>query len=281
MKANIQQACVQLGGVAFNLERNGWISYYGHVPPRRKWAPKPGSTTYVLPNATGAMRYGCSRHKHACAEARLHQSGLLTRPRTRGRAPCCTEVMAAMMADLTRVMEAHGVIWRVAQGQLCSIARDGCLQQWDHDFDPVFSDEQRARELIAAHMHTAGPMAQWREAHHHYTLRVAAELQTDWTRYKVVGGDFDWARPAFRRRFALQANSFFMDVGQARAAAPTRANTFLCAPNVAVRCPVGWRAELDAHFARHPWRAYPSWLDRAQTQTYGGYTNYTPHQFLA
>lgn len=50
----------------------------------------------------------------------------------------------------------------------------------------------------------------------YYLLRRAQLLNTNWTRYHVCGGDFDWTNSCFHDENSLQMTSTFMDLGQAR-----------------------------------------------------------------
>jgi hypothetical protein len=138
------------------------------------------------------------------------------------------------------------------------VARDGRVQLWDHDFDPQFEkgQDERAKRIIASYMHLAGKSTKWREADYYYTKRVAERLQTNWSKYSVHGGDFDWNQKAFHNPMMLQRNPTFCDIGQASFAHPTKKNTFQCAPGLL--CSRDWQGEIAKRF--HDYLEVPTGL---------------------
>ena len=153
-----KSACLLLGCAAVTVERNGWLLFYRNVPTNRsKWISKPASTMWVVGQYLDgsveqpAMHIGCSRHEHACKE----------NP-DEGSAPCCAKVMQEVMTDMSRVLRKHGLHWRLAQGNQLSVVRDGIIQLFDHDFDPVFEAGMmgRVKSIINQEMHLAGKQGQ-------------------------------------------------------------------------------------------------------------------------
>ena len=176
----VKETCIKLGCAAVTIETNGWLAYFRNVPlEKSKWLPKPSSVMWVLSKYLDGqekqpdLKYGCSRHKHACC-----------RNPEPGSAPCCATVMLAIMSDMSRILRKHKMHWRLTQGQQLSMARDGNVQLWDHDFDPNFEDIATATKIINSEMHLAGKASKYREADYFYTKRVAACQQTDWSKYK-------------------------------------------------------------------------------------------------
>ena len=243
----VKEACIKLGCVAVTVEQNGWLEYFRNVPSDKStWLPKPKSTMWVLTKYLSVdaqqpdMKYGCSRHAHAC---RHHPEP--------GTAPCCAMVMLEIMLDMSRVLRQHGIHWRITQGQQLSVARDGFLQLWDHDFDPLYEagKEPQAKRLINDLMHLAGKPTKYREADYFYTKRVAERQKTNWSRYKVMGGDFNWNHKVFHEPYTLQRDPTFMDIGQNQkwctvCQLPTQLNTFPCWPGKDILCSKQWHEEV-------------------------------------
>ena len=53
-----------------------------------------------------------------------------------------------------------------------------------------------------------GDIYRYRDADYYYTLRVAARLQTNWSNYNTMGGDFDWEFPQFHDSHTLTRNPY-------------------------------------------------------------------------
>ena len=205
-------------------------------------------------------RYGCSRHAHACSGS----------PEM-GSAPCCTEVMKLIMEDMTSQLRKRNVHWRIASGQMLSILRDGVLSMFDHDFDPIFEagKQEEAIRIIAKTMHLSGKPSKWRDADYYYTRLLAAKLRTNWSKYEVIGGDFNWGNPKFHSKYALQQNPTFIDIGQAQGTPPREGNTFRCSPAFDVLCLRDWSLEASHVFGGGITRR-PSWIPNGQWR-YAGY----------
>ena len=240
----VKQTCIKLGCVAVSVEQNGWLAYFRNIPlDQTKWLPKRHATMwvmskYLVPTTKQPdMKYGCSRHAHACR-----------RDPEPGSAPCCAHVMLEIMSDMSRVLRKHNIHWRLTQGQQLSVARDGFVQLWDHDFDPNFDQPEKAKAIIEQDMHLAGKASKYREADYYYTKRVAERLNTDWSKYKVMGGDFNWNVKEFHDPHALQRNPTFMDIGQNHDAKPTAETTFPCLPGHDILCSKRWFEEVVAEF---------------------------------
>ena len=240
----VKQTCIKLGCVAVSVEQNGWLAYFRNIPlDKSKWLPKRHATMWVMSKYLVSttkqpdMKYGCSRHAHACR-----------RDPEQGSAPCCAHVMLEIMSDMSRVLRKHNIHWRLTQGQQLSVARDGFVQLWDHDFDPNFDQPEKAKAVIEQEMHLAGKASKYREADYYYTKRVAERLNTDWSKYKVMGGDFDWNVKEFHDPHALQRNPTFMDIGQNHDAKPTAETTFPCLPGHDILCSKRWFEEVVAEF---------------------------------
>ena len=240
----VKQTCIKLGCVAVSVEQNGWLAYFRNIPlDQTKWLPKRHATMwvmskYLVPTTKQPdMKYGCSRHAHACR-----------RDPEPGSAPCCAHVMLEIMSDMSRVLRKHNIHWRLTQGQQLSVARDGFVQLWDHDFDPNFDQPEKAKAVIEQEMHLAGKASKYREADYYYTKRVAERLNTDWSKYKVMGGDFNWNVKEFHDQHALQRNPTFMDIGQNHDAKPTAETTFPCLPGHDILCSKRWFEEVVAEF---------------------------------
>ena len=240
----VKQTCIKLGCVAVSVEQNGWLAYFRNIPlDQTKWLPKRHATMwvmskYLVPTTKQPdMKYGCSRHAHACR-----------RDPEPGSAPCCAHVMLEIMSDMSRVLRKHNIHWRLTQGQQLSVARDGFVQLWDHDFDPNFDQPEKAKAVIEQEMHLAGKASKYREADYYYTKRVAERLNTDWSKYKVMGGDFNWNVKEFHDPHALQRNPTFMDIGQNHDAKPTAETTFPCLPGHDILCSKRWFEEVVAKF---------------------------------
>ena len=240
----VKQTCIKLGCVAVSVEQNGWLAYFRNIPlDQTKWLPKRHATMwvmskYLVPTTKQPdMKYGCSRHAHACR-----------RDPEPGSAPCCAHVMLEIMSDMSRVLRKHNIHWRLTQGQQLSVARDGFVQLWDHDFDPNFDQPEKAKAVIEQEMHLAGKASKYREADYYYTKRVAERLNTDWSKYKVMGGDFNWNVKEFNDPHALQRNPTFMDIGQNHDAKPTAETTFPCLPGHDILCSKRWFEEVVAKF---------------------------------
>ena len=240
----VKQTCIKLGCVAVSVEQNGWLAYFRNIPlDQTKWLPKRHATMWVMSKYLVSttkqpdMKYGCSRHAHACR-----------RDPEPGSAPCCAHVMLEIMSDMSRVLRKHNIHWRLTQGQQLSVARDGFVQLWDHDFDPNFDQPEKAKAVIEQEMYLAGKASKYREADYYYTKRVAERLNTDWSKYKVMGGDFDWNVKEFHDPYALQRNPTFMDIGQNHDAKPTAETTFPCLPGHDILCSKRWFEEVVAEF---------------------------------
>lgn len=240
----VKQTCIKLGCVAVSVEQNGWLAYFRNIPlDQTKWLPKRHATMwvmskYLVPTTKQPdMKYGCSRHAHACR-----------RDPEPGSAPCCAHVMLEIMSDMSRVLRKHNIHWRLTQGQQLSVARDGFVQLWDHDFDPNFDQPEKAKAVIEQEMHLAGKASKYREADYYYTKRVAERLNTDWSKYKVMGGDFNWNVKEFHDPHVLQRNPTFMDIGQNHDAKPTAETTFPCLPGHDILCSKRWFEEVVAEF---------------------------------
>ena len=255
---DVKAAAIWLGAAAVRVENNKWLTFYRNVPAdMTEWEPGPASTLWVVSEFMSGQRpqpdpkYGCSRHHHACV--------LEPAP---GSAPCCATVMKEIMDDMTRVLHQAGIHWRLTQGQMLSVVRDGRIQLWDHDFDPLFEagKEDQAKELIIKEMHLAGKATKWREADYYYTKRVAERQQTDWSKYTVVGGDFNWDQKEFHDPYALQRNPTFCDIDQASTTKPTKDNTFQCAPGLL--CARSWHGEVSSRF--HDYKDLPIGLPAGQ-----------------
>ena len=241
----VKQTCIKLGCVAVTVEQNGWLAYFRNIPvDKSKWEPKSRSTMWVVSKYLSGqekqpdMKYGCSRHAHACR-----------RDPEPGSAPCCAHVMLEIMSDMSRVLRKHNIHWRLTQGQQLSVARDGFVQLWDHDFDPNFDQPEKAKAAIEQEMHLAGKASKSREADYYYTKRVAERLNTDWSKYKVMGGDFNWNLKEFHDPYALQRNPTFIDIGQNHDAKPTAETTFPCLPGYDILCSKRWFEETTARFS--------------------------------
>jgi hypothetical protein len=261
----IKQTCIKLGCVAVTVEQNGWLAYFRNIPvDKNKWEPKPRSTMWVISKYLSGqekqpdMKYGCSRHAHACRHD----------PEP-GSAPCCAHVMLEIMSSMSRILRKHNIHWRLTQGQQLSVARDGIVQLWDHDFDPNFDQPEEAKVIIAKEMHLAGKASKHREADYYYTKRVAERLNTDWTKYKVMGGDFNWNLKFFHDPYALQRNPTFMDIGQNHDAKPSAETTFPCLPGHDILCSRQWFEETIAEFPSGYQRP-PSGMPQEQIP-YSGY----------
>ena len=262
-----KRACLLLGCAAVTVETNGWLVFFRNVPTdRSKWIFKADSTMWVVGEYLDgsveqpAMHYGCSRHEHACQK----------NPEE-GSAPCCANVMLEIMLDLSRVLRKHGIHWRLAQGQQLSIVRDGIIQQFDHDFDPVFESGMlsKAKSIIDKEMHLAGKASKYREADYHYTKKLASQLKTNWSKYSVMGFDFGWNERRFHNPYTLQRNPTFMDVGQSHDAPPTKDNTFPCLVGADVLCSRNWFSEVTSAF-RSSYRNPPLHHPKEQL-VYSGY----------
>lgn len=261
----VKQTCIKLGCVAVTVEQNGWLAYFRNIPlDKSKWEPKSRSTMwvmskYLVPTTKQPdMKYGCSRHAHACR-----------RDPEPGSAPCCAHVMLEIMSDMSRVLRKHNIHWRLTQGQQLSVARDGMIQLWDHDFDPNIDQPEKAKAVIEQEMHLAGKASKYREADYYYTKRVAERLNTDWSKYKVMGGDFNWNLKEFHDPYALQRNPTFMDIGQNHNAKPTAETTFPCLPGYDILCSKRWFEETTAEFSSGYQRP-PSGMPQEQIP-YSGY----------
>jgi len=271
--ASAKKACLLLGCAALTIEKNGWVTFFRNVPTdRSKWFSKPRSTLWVVGQYLDgtvkqpAMHYGCSRHEHACKD---HPD--------EGTAPCCAHVMLEIMLDLSRVLRKHGIHWRLAQGQQLSVVRDGILQLFDHDFDPQFESGTLAKvkHIIESEMHLAGKSSKYREADYYYTKKLAAQLKTNWSKYSVMGGDFDWTVERFRDPHTLQRNPVFMDVGQSLTLSyikePTKDSTFPCMIGVDILCSRQWFDEVRAEFGSG-YQKLPHWYPPGQA-AYSGHSN--------
>lgn len=255
---DVKATTIRLGAAAVRVEKNQWLTFYRNVPvDMAEWETGPASTLWVVSEFMSGEtpqpdpKYGCSRHHHACVlEPAL------------GTAPCCATVMKEIMDDMTRVLHQAGIHWRLTQGQMLSVVRDGRIQLWDHDFDPLFeaSKEHEAKELIVKEMHLAGKASKWREADYYYTKRVAERQQTNWSKYTVVGGDFDWNQKAFQDLYALQRNPTFCDIDQASTTRPTKENTFQCAKGLL--CARAWHGEVSSRFGDY--KELPTGLPEGQ-----------------
>ena len=265
----VKQTCIKLGCVAVTVEQNGWLAYFRNIPlDKSKWEPKSRSTMwvmskYLVPTTKQPdMKYGCSRHAHACR-----------RDPEPGSAPCCAHVMLEIMSDMSRVLRKHNIHWRLTQGQQLSVARNGFVQLWDHNFDPNFDQPEKAKAVIEQEMHIAGKASKYREADYYYTKRVAERLNTDWSKYKVMGGDFSWNVEEFHDPYALQRNPTFMDIGQNHDAKPTAETTFPCLPGYDILCSKRWFEEVVAEF--HSGYQRPSSGMPQEQIPYSGYVNGT------
>jgi hypothetical protein len=245
----IQQECERIGCAAFSIVTGMvWFHKYIVDAPMR-WREAKNRATVLWVNhaaATPEAEYdmvapgtlspiGCSRHRRSCWGTMNHT----------GTAPCCTAVMKEIMEELSRTLRRHGIHWRVSSGAQLSIIRDGQLQFFDHDFDPVFENgkENEALGVIADEMHLGGKASKWRDSRFYYTRRVARRLNTDWSKYHVVGGDYTWDNEKFHDEWALQRGLTFIDVGDAKGVSPTKQNTMLCHPELDVLCLRDWYAE--------------------------------------
>lgn len=240
----VKQTCIKLGCVAVTVEQNGWLAYFRNIPlDKSKWLPKPRSTMWVMSKYLISttkqpdMKYGCSRHAHACRH----------NPEP-GTAPCCAHVMLEIMSDMSRILRKYNIHWRLTQGQQLSVARDGIVQLWDHDFDPNFDQLERAKEIIEKEMHLSGKASKYRESDYFYTKRVSMRLKTDWSKYKVMGGDFNWDLKEFHDPYVLQRNPTFMDVGQNKDPPPTAETSFPCLPGYDILCSKRWFEEAVNKF---------------------------------
>jgi hypothetical protein len=179
--------------------------------------------------------------------------------------------MLEILSDLSRVMRKHGIHWVLSQGEQLSVARDGYLQLWDHDVDPVFTSGRKADavRIIAEEMHLSGPYAKWREADYYYNKRVAERQQTNWSKYTVHGGDFSWHNPNADSPYILQRNPTFMDIGQATVPKPTRETTFPCMPGFDILCSRKWYEQTLSRF-RANFQRVPVEMPREQIP-YSGY----------
>jgi hypothetical protein len=271
----VLDSCLQLGCAAVAIEANRWLTYYRNVPDRfgagaAEWTVKPGSTIFVVSDyVSGArpqpsMKYGCSRHHHAC----------VPNPPL-GSAPCCSHVMTEVMHDLTRSLTAQGQHWRLAQGQQLSMLRDGVVQLWDHDFDPIWEDSVVAKSAMATEMHLAGRATKFREADYYYTKKVATRLRTDWSKYKVWGGDFDWGLEEYHDAYTLQRNPTFMDADQAHGQISAD-STFPCgipgSKEAFLLCTRNWKPEAQHLDTETPsgFAEIPSYINPAQVEYTAG-----------
>lgn len=254
--ADIQVDAERLGASGFTIS-NGWVWFHRNVGKKHA---KYGAELWVNTAADSRPRYGCSRHAHACFGS----------PKM-GSAPCCTEVMKLIMEDMTSQLRKHNVHWRIASGQMLSILRDGVLSMFDHDFDPIFEagKQQEAIRIIAESMHLSGKPSKWRDADYYYTRQLAAKLRTNWSKYEVVGGDFNWENPKFRSQFALQQTPTSIDIGQAHGTPPQEHNTFRCSPAFDVLCLRDWSLEASQVYGGGITRR-PSWISNEQW-SYAGY----------
>ncbi len=212
--------------------------------------------------SAGLSPYGCSRHKRSCAGYMNHT----------GTAPCCTAVMKEIVEEMSRTLRRHGIHFRITSGAQLSLKRDGQLQFFDHDFDPVFEagKMEEAKRIIAEEMHLGGQSTKWRDAQFFYTRRVASRLKTDWSKYFTIGGDYSWGNPKFHDEWALQLNPTFIDIGQVNRNPPTRENTMLCHPELDALCLRDWFSEAQGTGRGSDIYKPPSvWV--AQQLEYGGY----------
>lgn len=257
--AEIQEDCIILGASAFTVTSNNWVWFHRNVGIM---VPKPGAILWVNKAAQIKARYGCSRHEHACVEHPLI-----------GAAPCCIKVMQLIMEEMTLTLKRHGIHWRIASGQLTSLARDGILSPFDHDFDPIFEQnrQQQAIAIIKEEMHLSGKPSKWRDGDYYYTQQLARKQKTNWSKYTVLPGDFNWASTAFQSPFALQQSPTFMDIGQATGAPPEEHTTVRCNANINVLCPRGWESEVSAVDGGGPLQR-PKWILDDQW-AYSGYDN--------
>ena len=255
----IQEDCVIFGASAFSLTDDNWVWYHRNVG---KMVHKSGVTLWVNAAAKTKPRYGCSRHEHACID----------NPEI-GSAPCCIKIMANIMEELTRTLKRHGIHWRIASGQLTSLARDGILSPFDHDFDPVFEQGkvEQAVKIIKEEMHLSGKPSKWRDAEYYYTKQLAQKQQTNWSKYTVLAGDFMWGTPSFRNPFALQQTPTFMDVGQSPEAPPVEQTMMRCNSKFNVLCPRNWENEVSRVDGGGPTKR-PKWISDEQW-AYSGYDN--------
>ena len=245
-----------MGASGFTIS-NGWVWFHRNVGKKHA---KYGAELWVNTAADPRPRYGCSRHAHACSGS----------PEM-GSAPCCTEVMKLIMEDMTSQLRKRNVHWRIASGQMLSILRDGVLSMFDHDFDPIFEagKQEEAIRIIAKTMHLSGKPSKWRDADYYYTRLLAAKLRTNWSKYEVIGGDFNWGNPKFHSKYALQQNPTFIDIGQAQGTPPREGNTFRCSPALDVLCLRDWSLEASHVFGGGITRR-PSWISNDQWR-YAGY----------
>ena len=254
--ADIQVDAERLGASGFTVI-NGRVWFHRNVGKKHA---KSGVVLWVNTAADPRPRYGCSRHAHACSGS----------PEM-GSAPCCTEVMKLIMEDMTSQLRKHNVHWRIASGQMLSILRDGVLSMFDHDFDPIFEagKQEEAIRIIAETMHLSGKPSKWRDADYYYTGLLAAKVRTNWSKYEVIGGDFNWENPKFHSKYALQQNPTFIDIGQAQGTPPREGNTFRCSPAFDVLCLRDWYLEASHVFGGGITRR-PSWISNDQWR-YAGY----------
>ena len=93
---------------------------------------------------------------------------------------------------------------------------------FDHDANSMYKAgrDQDAIQVIQQEMHLSGKPSKWRDANYYYTLKLAKEQHTNWSKYTVLAGDFNWERKEYQDPYALQQNPTFVDIGQATETPP-------------------------------------------------------------
>jgi hypothetical protein len=258
----VKLTAIKMGAVAFAVVGDD-VWYARYVPEKKSdWRKVPGAVLWVNENAPVPVRrdIGCSRHYHACGAG----------GKPKGVAPCCSDVLLEMMKDMTRVLQGHGLKWRLTQGVLVSVARDRMIPCFDHDFDPVFEQgkEEESVEIIKREMQIVDKYGSYTEANYYYTLKLAAQLETDWSKYHVEGGAFEWQEPKFHEPYALARESVKVDATQAL----ERSTRFASNHPITIKgatflVPDSWENEIAQYSG---YTLPPDWLSKAQFD-YAGY----------
>ena len=258
----VKLTAIKMGAVAFAVVGDG-VWYARYVPEKKSdWRKVPGAVLWVNTHAPIPLirDIGCSRHYHACGPG----GGV------KGVAPCCSDVMLNMMKEMTRVLQGHGLTWRLSQGVLVSVARDRMIPCFDHDFDPVFEQgkEEESVQIITREMKIVDKYGSYTEANYYYTLKLAADLETDWSKYHVEGGAFNWQEPKFHDPYALARESVRIDATQAidRRTLFT-SNHPISIKGVTLLVPESWQEEIAQYSG---YGLPPDWLSKMQLD-YAGY----------
>jgi len=270
----LEQSCLDVACVALTVERNRWVVHYAYL--QEDWiVNQPSSDMLVLKKYWGPksepqpkIKYGCSRHKHACTRI----GDPLPPP---GTAPCCAHLMADVINAYAKALRKHGVKMMINQGGLLNLVRDGTMSLFDHDFDPSFTvPEQQAYSILQQELPISNQFVKFREKDWHFTLERAKLLQTNWSDYVVCGGDFDWNNACYRNPKALQMTFFFTDHVVSGLTHFSPNDAFRCFDEFDVLLPRDWPESVPRRFGS-------KWYDRlhtapeAQWTSYGAYANWT------